>query len=288
MIIVALVILGLCLGSFVNALVYRLYEQSNKLQLKKVKPKAKSANRPSVVESNLSITRGRSMCPHCHHILTWQDLIPVLSWMRLKGRCRYCRKPISVQYPLVELAATALFVCSFIFWPYGFAAAGSLRFIVWLVLLVGFMALIVYDLRWFILPNRIVYPLIALVAVQTLILAGIEGDTSILTGAALGVLVGGGLFYVLFQVSGGRWIGGGDVKLGFLLGLTVGGPVNGLLLIFLASIFGTLASAPLLLTGRLSRKSHVPFGPSLIMAAIVVLLFGNRMIDWYEASFSLM
>src|SRR5207248_1541887 len=148
----------------------------------------------------------------------------------------------------------------------------NLQFIIWLAFLVGFMALTVSDLRWKLLPNRIVYPLVALAAIQAVITAfGPAGDHWYqLMVAAWAALIGGGLFYILFQVSSGRWIGGGDVKLGFLLGLIVATPSKSLLMLLLASVFGTLVSLPLMARKRLTRHSQIPFGPFLILAAVIV------------------
>ena len=100
-VIIILAWLGLCAGSFVNALVWRLHEQK----------------RSKKADKKLSILNGRSMCVHCRHELTWYDLIPLFSWLLLRGKCRYCKKPISWQYPIVELATAAVFVLSYIFWP---------------------------------------------------------------------------------------------------------------------------------------------------------------------------
>ncbi len=226
------------------------------------------------------------MCPHCKHSLSAKDLIPVLSWLSLGGKCRYCRKPISWQYPLVELLTAGLFLLSYVYWPYGFYAQGVTLFVFWLVFLVGFMALIVYDIRWFLLPNRIIYPLMWLALIQVLVLSIIfHGRLESLTTAAWGIVIGGGLFYALFQISKGKWIGGGDVKLGALLGLIVGGPGMSLLLLFTASLLGTVVALPLLATGRVKRDSHLPFGPFLIVAAIIVYLFGTSILNWYRRQF---
>ncbi len=228
---------------------------------------------------------GRSMCPNCKHQLSTKDLVPVLSWLWLKGCCRYCRQPISWQYPLVELMTAALFVASYIFWPYNYSAL----FIFWLIFLVGFMVLTIYDLRWMLLPNRIVYPLVVLAVLQTLIVIVLYGGgLAALMAAIWGLLIVGGLFYGLFQVSKGRWIGGGDVKLGVLLGIIVGGPANALLLLFLASLTGCLVSIPLLLTGRATRTSRLPFGPFLMLGAAITYLFGPSIISWYQHLFLLM
>ena len=274
MIYAVLIVFGLCLGSFVNALVWRLYEQSEK--------GAKS----------LSIARGRSMCPHCRHELAPLDLIPVFSWLTLRGKCRYCGKPISVQYPLVELTTAALFVVSYVWWPQtlnGQQVTGNdLVFGLWLVLLVGLMALFVYDMRWFLLPNRILYPLAGIAVVYAVLnaLSVAPADLSAALGkTVLAVLIGGGVFYVLFQVSKGKWIGGGDVKLGWLLGLLVGTPGGAVLFIFLGSLLGSLISVPLLANGRLKRTSVIPFGPFLIIGAVITVLFGGSIIDWYRHLF---
>ena len=107
MIIAVLAVLGLVFGSFVNAFAWRLHEQESLLEKKK-KPSAKQL-------AKLSIVKGRSMCPECKHELAAKDLIPVFSWITLKGKCRYCGKPISWQYPAVELATALLFVfCTYI------------------------------------------------------------------------------------------------------------------------------------------------------------------------------
>src|SRR5665213_2769212 len=95
MIIALLALLGLVFGSFVNALVWRLHEQEVLLEKRK-KPSKKQLEK-------LSILNGRSMCPHCKHELAIKDLVPLFSWIALKGKCRYCGKPISWQYPVVEL-----------------------------------------------------------------------------------------------------------------------------------------------------------------------------------------
>lgn len=265
-----LILLGLCLGSFVNALVWRLHKQE----------RASSTEQ----RAQYSISKGRSMCVHCRHELAWHDLLPVVSWLSLGGKCRYCHKPISWQYPVVELATACLFVFSYLFWPYTLHSSYSLLlFVFWLVFLAGFMALIVYDLRWMLLPDRIVRPLQAIAAAYVLIQAVAPGGGwHTLQGAALGVVFSAGVFYLLYQVSGGRWIGGGDVKLAVVLGLLLASPMRALLMIFIASLLGSLVSVPLLLRGKVRHTTRLPFGPLLIIATMLVYLFGTAMIGWYE------
>jgi len=277
MIIIILSVAGLCLGSFVNALVWRLHAQANYNGKKK-------PSRSQIAQ--LSIATGRSICPHCKHQLAARDLIPVLSWLSLKGKCRYCHEPISPQYPIVEIATALLFIVSYICWPASLTGAQISIFGLWLLILVGFMALVIYDLRWQLLPNRIIYPLAAVAAASACInVAVADRPARALLSLLFAVAIGGGVFYVLFQVSEGKWIGGGDVRLGWLLGLVAGTPERSLLLIFLAALLGSLLSIPLLITKRLKRNSKVPFGPFLILAAVVVQLFGASILQWYQRTF---
>jgi prepilin signal peptidase PulO-like enzyme (type II secretory pathway) len=271
MIIAELIVLGLCLGSFTGALVWRLHEQS--LPAKK---RAASA-------AELSITKGRSMCPHCQHTLAVKDLIPLFSWLTLRGRCRYCKHPIGWQEPLLEVAMPALFVLSYVFWPFAFDNKGIFLFVCWLLTVVGLVALFVYDLRWMLLPNKIVFPLIALGVLQTVVVAFLfGGGTEYILSAVAGLVVAGGIFYVLFQVSKGKWIGGGDVKLGYAIGLLLGSPSLAFLMLFIASLLGVFMALPGLFTKKLAATSRIPFGPFLIVATIIVMLFGTAIIDWYK------
>lgn len=272
MIIAVLAALGLMFGSFVNALVWRLHEQA--------KPKKKRA----ASDRELSMVTGRSMCPHCKHTLRAVDLVPLFSWLYLRGKCRYCRNPID-DTPLVEIGLAVLFVLSYIYWPSEFDAAGMVSFGVWLLALVGLAALFLYDLRWMLLPNKVVYPLIAFAAAHTIVqMVFFDGGIALGMRAVTAMAIAGGFFYILFHVSNGRWIGGGDVKLGFALGLLLMYPMKALLMLFAASLIGTLVTLPLMYRKKLKKSSHVPFGPFLIIATVVVMLFGTAILDWYTKS----
>lgn len=279
MIYLALLVLGLALGSFTNALVWRLREQE---QLKKAKKKPTKDQLAS-----LSISKGRSMCPSCKHELAWYDLVPVLSWLTLKGRCRYCDKAISGQYPLIELLVGTLTILSYYAWPLQLdSMAGWLVFGIWAVILVIFTALLIYDVKWMELPNRLVYPLYAAVAgfVALEMVASIDSFLAAkmaLISIAGGFLILGGLFWVIYQLSGGKWIGGGDVRLGFALGVLLGWQKS-LLALTLAAYLGTLVIVALMLVGKYHRKVRIPFGPMLIIAAIFSMLWGRHVIDLYK------
>lgn len=276
MIIFGIAILGLILGSFVNALVWRLRQQDVQSAMPSRKKKKSSD------AEDYSIMHGRSMCPDCHHTLAAKDLVPVLSWVLLSGKCRYCRKPISWQYPLVELLVSAAFALSYILWPLELDAYGITRLAVGLVYVVFFVALSVYDLRWQELPDRLVWPLVAIAVCEAAFIAIWQQNIQSFLWASLAGTLLFGFFWVIFQVSGGRWIGGGDVKLVLALGVIVGTPLQAFLVIFIASVIGTLASLPMLLSHRPTRGLQIPFGPALILATCIVYFAGAAIITWYQ------
>lgn len=259
---VLLGVLGLVLGSFVNALVWRLKTKRNWVS-------------------------ERSQCVHCHHTLAPLDLIPVISWVLLRGKCRYCKKPISVQYPLVELATAALFVASYVWWPTPLTSGFQiLDFSLWLLALVILMALFVYDLRWFILPDKLTYPLIAIGLIDGIIRIVWVNPSAHPVGLlelAYGLLPIAGLYGFLFFVSKGQWVGLGDAKLGAFIGLVLGWQ-GALLVLILANFLGLLVILPGLLMQKITRSTRVPFGPFLIVAFIAAGLFGGWLIDWYIAN----
>jgi prepilin signal peptidase PulO-like enzyme (type II secretory pathway) len=271
MILLVLIVLGLCLGSFANALIWRLHEQE-KLAAKK---REKS--------SQLSILRGRSMCPDCRHKLAPVDLIPVVSWLVLKGKCRYCRRPISLQYPLVEIVTALLYVLSYSYWPFSLHGFGLAAFIAWLAIVIGFVALTVFDVRWFLLPDRIVYPLIAMALAYIILISfSAQRFTANLRGSLIGLAIIAGLYYLLYKLSKGKWMGLGDAKLGIVIGILVGGPLHSLLVVLLSAASGSIVALPFLATGKLKRNSLLPFGPFLILATIITVLFGTSIIHWYQ------
>ncbi|MCA9330904.1 prepilin peptidase [Candidatus Saccharibacteria bacterium] len=260
------------MGSFAEATSWRIHEQTTRNNLSKKQQK------------ELSISRGRSMCAQCHHQLAWYDLIPLVSWLSLVGKCRYCHKPIGWHAPLMEVVTAGLFVISWSAWPFVVSAspdASWVLFAVWLSIVVHFVILSVYDLRWMMLPDRAVASLIAasgLFWAVHEVMAGFVMLDIIMVLGAMGVSAG--LFWVLYQISHGEWIGGGDVKLGVPLGILVSEPIRAALMLFVASLLGTIVGITLIAQKR-SRTAKIPFGPFLIAATVIVVLFGDSMIDWY-------
>lgn len=254
-ILIALGVLGLAMGSFAGALVWRLHTKRD-------------------------FVRDRSECEHCHHKLNALDLIPVISWLFLRGRCRYCKAKISWVNPVLELTVAGLFVVSYLFWPLGFDQWQAVAsFAIWLVYIVLLAALFLYDLRWMLLPDKLVWPLIALGLYDGFLRASLLGQNYFLY-TIFGMAVLAGSYGLLYAVSKGKWVGFGDVKLGAFMGAALGGPLA-FLVLMLANLIGFLVVAPGLLAGKLTRKSRVPFGPFLIVAFIIAGLFGNTIIDWY-------
>lgn len=250
----AVFVLGLLFGSFANAAVWRL---------KVKKPLGKD----------------RSECPNCHHKLGVADLVPVFSWLWLRGRCRYCKKPISVQYPVVELLTAILFEWSYLAWDFSHFFS-YLSFGGWLLILVGLVILAVYDLKWLEIPEKV---LRLLVALQTgvLIASVIISQSFDYVGTRLVAAVFGFLFfYGLYAFGKGRWMGGGDVKLAFLMGLLLG-VSNLLIAFFLAFNIAAIVSLVLMAAKKLRRKSLIPFGPFLITGTVIALLHGQQLLNLY-------
>lgn len=256
---VILLLLGLSMGSFVNALVWRLREGRNWWS-------------------------ERSECTACHHTLAWYDLIPVVSWVMLRRRCRYCHKPISAQYPLVESIVAVLFVLSYVIWPFALVTPYEwLYFGLFLAALVTMVALSVYDIRWYELPELLTASLaivgLAMMAIRQCGLNSCTAD-SLGVDMALALLPIAGLYGVLHAVSRGRWVGLGDVKLGIGLGFILGWPAA-LVAVFLANAIGLLYVAPLMAMGKVTPKSHIPFGPFLIVAGYISFFVGQPVIEAY-------
>lgn len=257
MIILMLVLLGLCFGSFVNALAWRLRHKRD-------------------------FVKERSECTHCHHVLAWYDLVPVLSWLTLGGKCRYCKKSIE-DSPLTEIAVAIAFVVSYISWPFGYDAVGVSLLSVWLLIVVLLAGLLLYDLRWMLLPDVLNLPLIGLgiIWAVTYQLGVLHHDVfRTVLEIGLGCMSVAGIYGALYAVSKGEWIGFGDVKLGLFIGSVLGWQ-RGLIAVLLANIMAFLVVLPGLATGKINKRSRIPFGPFLIVATYIALLFGEQLVRWW-------
>ncbi|MCL4357459.1 prepilin peptidase, partial [Patescibacteria group bacterium] len=245
-------------GSFVNAFVWRMHENKNWVS-------------------------GRSECVWCHHHLGLWDLIPVLSWLWLKARCRYCQKRISLQYPLVEIMVALVFVLSYMFWPRPISEIQIVILALWLICATGLIALAIYDLRWMLLPSKIIYAVFGVALVMTLLSIIQSSDRPrAIVYFLIATLIGGGFFYVIYILSKGRWIGGGDVRLGYLLGLLAATPSKSFLVLFIAALMGCIVGAYMAVFHKMKRSTPLPFGPFLIAAMLIVELAGGGIIGLYS------
>lgn len=237
-------LIGLFVGSFLNVLVYRY----QKLQ---------------------TIVAGRSACPHCGHTLAWFDLVPLLSYVLLLGKCRYCKKSISAQYPIVELLSALL--AMFCYRQFGLTLTGIATWVALSLLLV----VAVIDLYHYLIPD--LYVQIAIIA--SFIALFSRAEILSLDPVWAVVLAGGGLAFLVL-VSGERWMGMGDIGLGVTMGLLVGlkGTAVGLGFAFIA---GALVGLGLLFANKKSFKDMVPFGPFLVAATIFAVGWGQNLADWY-------
>jgi leader peptidase (prepilin peptidase)/N-methyltransferase len=244
---------GLLFGSAINAMVWRLYV-------------------------GRSWAKGRSECPDCGHVLAAKDLVPIVSWMALRGKCRYCHKPIQ-DHPIVELVTAALFaVSAAVLLPLD--ALGWVRLVFWLIIVVLLVVLAVYDARWLILPDRIITPLIIVALLYSVTMAVLTRSPQVLLGAGEAAVLAGGMFWALVAGSKGRAMGGGDVKLAFAMGLILGlqGTAVALLVAFnVAALVGVVLMA----SKKRGRKDQIPFGPYLVGGTIVAFLFSRYLVTWY-------
>ncbi len=246
---------GLIVGSFLNALIYRL----------------------SVGQS---VVAGRSYCPECKHVLAPKDLVPVVSFMVLKARCRYCREPISWQYPLVEFMTALVFVIIYLQAHsqqhfqgllYGMDA---FRVVLYWIYAAFLIIIFVYDLKHYLILDVVIIP-----AGIVALIGGLILGNSIFSMLLAG-FVAAGFFAAQFFISRGRWIGGGDIRLGFLMGLMLGWPQT-IVALMLAYILGSIIGIGLIIFGKKQFGSQIPFGTFLTLATFVVLLYGAELIAWY-------
>jgi leader peptidase (prepilin peptidase) / N-methyltransferase len=250
-------VLGACIGSFLNVVIYRL-------------------------PAGISLLYPPSRCPRCKRQLKSYDNVPVVGWLLLRGRCRFCRTPISVRYPLVEAATGLLFV--FVFWAFTlpFPAVGYWAFFSWL------LALSLIDLDTMTLPNPLTQSgLLVGLAFQAAMgwtQAGTADAASSLMNGIAGAVIGIWVFdliTVLGAIAFGQTaMGGGDAKLAAMMGAWLGWQ-NLLLAGFLACAIGAFVGGGAIALGLLSRRQPMPFGPFLALGAVISAFFGQTIISSY-------
>lgn len=215
-----------------------------------------------------SVVKHRSRCPKCAAPIFWYHNIPVLSWVALRGKCRSCREPISIQYPLVELATALLYL--FLFLRFGL----GIQWIAYALFLSYLLVISVIDLYHRIIPDEL-----SLSGIVVGFLAALAtGDITWLE-SLLGILVGGGVFLAIAwsyeKLSGREGLGGGDIKLLAMLGAWLG-VKSILLIIVISSALGSVVGILFMLGKKKDMKTAIPFGPFLAFAAAVYLFWGSQ------------
>ncbi len=285
-------LLGLAVGSFLNVVIFRM-------------------------ESGGKIVNDRSRCMSCGHILAWHDLLPVLSFIFLKGKCRYCGEKISWQYPLVELGTGILFIIlisNIKFQISNQYPISNIQFLdniqysilsllFWFFITSALIVIFVYDLRHYIIPDKVIYPAITVVFGYNLFndliinnnfqfpISNFQSilnpqfliynlSNSVFVNHLLAAFISGAFFCCIVVLTRGKGMGGGDVKLAFLMGLVLGWPVI-IVSVFLSFIIGSIFGIFLILAGKKKMKSMIPFGPFLVLGTFVGLFWGERIVRWY-------
>ncbi|WNF25254.1 prepilin peptidase [Mesobacillus jeotgali] len=220
------------------------------------------------VPEGKSIVAPRSSCPKCGHQLTAFELIPVLSYVFQKGKCRQCKVGISPVYPLFELLTGVLFAGAF------FLIGWDFELVIALTLISLFMIITVSDLAYMIIPDKVLI-VFAIIFAALRIYQPLTPWWDSLIGATAGFVL---LLLIAFASKGG--MGGGDIKLFALIGFAVGFKTM-LLAFFFSTFFGAFFGIIGLITGMVKRKQAIPFGPFIAIGTLVAYFFGERIIDWY-------
>lgn len=272
----ALLLLGVVLGSFAGAQVWRVRARQLRTDKQTGHPYDKHEWRQLRVLLQGTVRDDRSRCLQCGHVLAWYDLLPVVSWLSTGGRCRYCQQFIGWFELVMELVLGVGLALSYLVWPWALPAS-SLLFAVWVVVALVLMILAAYDAKWQLLPDPLNYGLMALGALFVLVRMTTLHDVDLvsLTGA---VALLAGLYGGLYAISRGAWIGFGDVKLCVGLALLLGDWRLAFMTLFFSNMLGCIIVLPGLVCGQLNTRSQVPFGPLLIIGCVISLLFGGSIL----------
>lgn len=241
-------ILGLIWGSFANVVIHRL-------------PLGKSVVKP------------RSACPSCKHNIAWYDNIPVFSWLFLRGVCRYCKKKITIRYPFVELLMAVLFTSVYL--KFGF----QWYLLELIILTFGLVVISFIDLDHMIIPD-----VLSLGGIVVGLLGGALSPDRSFLNAFLGVLFGGGFFwltaYLYFVFKKQEGLGGGDIKLLAWIGAVLGWKSIPFI-ILVSSFVGLFFGAATLLLAKKKMSQAIPFGPYIVIATFLYLFYGEFLTNWY-------
>ncbi len=250
---------GACLGSFLNVCIYR-------------------------IPAELSVVKPRSRCPKCLTDLAWKDNIPIFGWIFLRGKCRYCKAPIAVRYPSIELLTAILFVLVWLRFPY----PESLLFMPYWLMVFGLVLGTFVDIDEMWLPDRTTIGGMITGGILSFLIPsmhGVEGHVAGLIQSLIGMAAGFGLFWSISIL--GRLIlkkdamGFGDVKLMGALGAYLGWE-SIIFITFVSSLIGAVIGISFIAAGKKELQSKIPFGPYIALAAVIWVLGGSNLWEAYR------
>jgi leader peptidase (prepilin peptidase)/N-methyltransferase len=252
-------LLGACLGSFISVVVERINKDRK------------------------SIIFGRSLCPKCRKKLKAIDMIPIISYIFLHGKCRSCHKKISIHYPALELFSGLTFITLFLRFRFFTETsnglildnAALLSFIIYSVYAAFLIAIFFYDLLFSEIPDMFLFPLIGITLIGSLILGKPD-----LTAMFIGVIIALFIFGGQYLVSKGAWLGEGDIYLSIAMALAFGWRLF-LISVFFTYFTGGIAAIFLLAAKKVSKKSAIPFAPFMVLGTLLTIFFGEEILNWY-------
>lgn len=239
---------GASVGSFVDATVHRVHRKER-------------------------WALARSQCIHCGRALRWFELVPIVSFVTQRGRCRQCSAPLNPEYLLVEIVAAMLFLVPLVRYS-GDAHAVALLARDWAAIAI-LLFIFLYDLHFELISDRVTLPAIAVLGVWSALLGQRVNDI------VVGCAIGGGFFLLQHLVSRGRWVGGGDIRMGALMGALLGWQAL-IVALYIAYVCGALIALALIALGKKRFSEHIPFGAVLAPATLAALWWGSQVIEWYE------
>lgn len=253
---IGIFLIGLALGSFTSAAVYRLHTKEHKF------------------------IKGRSICPQCKMQLKVKDLIPLVSYFMLRGRCRYCQKEISYMYPTLELLFGGLLVAFFVKFPFfneflQFDGWNFLSFIIFAIYTFILLFTFFFDLHYLHVADEILLPGI-FIGLLTSFLPGFPNLIDLLVG----LLIGAGFFTIQYTLSRGKWVGAGDIRVGGFIGVILGWKLT-ILGLILSYIIGSVTSLILAIRRHQFRGIKIPFAPFLVTGTLLTIFFGQNILEWY-------
>ena len=250
-------VFGTVIGSFLNVLIYRLPQ-------------------------GMDFKKGSSICTSCKHELNWKDLFPLFSWLFLRGKCRYCKAPISARYPIVEALNGVSYVLAYLFLCGGTAIEGlNLKLVGYMIMMSALIVVSWIDFEHQIIPDSMWIAIFVggLFIVGDALITG-EFSKEWIISRIIGLFAVSGLFFIIAFVTQGRAMGGGDIKLMAAVGFVLGWKAV-IIALFMSAVLGVLFSVGRLIFAKKEMKGVIPFGPFLAMGSAICAFVGEWIFDSY-------